>query len=288
VSGAKLASPIFIVGTVRSGTTLLAACLGEHPRIRAAAHELSAEWHSLGGVEIGSPEAPCAECTAADGEAITSEVRHRLQHGFERIFARERRRGEEIFLNKNPHLWNKLPFLRAAFPDARLIVASRDVRSTVLSNQMLWMKIAKRRGVRHHLPEDPAACWSLAPPGDDAAWDPERSFPGGSVTVLAEYWLRAYETIAREIGAFDRLLYAHHQTLVEDPEGELNRLVGGLGLEPMSMAGVPRIDPHRNRRWEVLLARREREELEAFLEAQSERVAALERRGITDPGPARG
>jgi len=270
-----LIKPVFVVGTVRSGTTLLAACLGEHPNIVYVTYELSPEWCQLGNIAIGSPGAGHTTCPPVTARHATPDVRERVRLGFAGLFAEENRKGEARFLSKNPHLWNKLPFLHAVFPDARLVVISRDLRSTVLSTQMLWIKLQRTFGVHHYLPREPDSCWHCARPEALAGHEPARVFPGGSVGVIAEYWLRTYETIQQTSELFDQVLHVTHRDLTAAPLDTLNRLLRALELAPMPRRKLPVIDPHRNRRWEKLLASREKRELTAFAEAHRDRIQKL-------------
>jgi hypothetical protein len=270
-----LQQPIFIVGTVRSGTTLLAGTLGRHPDIHYAEYELTPEWCDLAGIEIGSPGGPHTHCPPLGAEEVTDEVRDRVHRGFAEIHQRGAEHPQARFLNKNPHLSNKLPFLQAIFPNARLIICCRDLRSTVLSTQMLWMRLRRTYGVTHYLPHDPDQCWQLAHPERLEGLETERVFPGGSVAVLAEYWLNTYERIDRTAGVFDRPLLARHGDVVSDPQATLDRILEHVDLSPYPMERLPRIDPARNQRWDKLLARREREELEGYIESHESRIRAL-------------
>lgn len=262
-----LRQPLFLVGTVRSGTTYFARCVADHPQVINAGFELSKEWHELAGVEIATPGLPCVHCPPAGPEDVASldEVRA----GFARLHrAKGGWSGTRLF-NKSPHLWNKLPLVRALFPDAVLLVTSRDLRSTVASTKRLWEKMEKDWGVKHYLPEDAEACWSLE------GADPSRLFPGGDAAVLAEYWLRVYETIERESGAFRTVLSVRHQAFVDDPHGLLLRVERAAGLRPAVYPGFTEVMKDRNQRWRSILDEREQDALEAFVDAHRERISRL-------------
>lgn len=267
LSAPPLRRPIFLVGTVRSGTTYFARCLADHPQVVNAGFELSREWHELTGVQIATPGLPCVHCPPAGPEDVASldEVRA----GFARLhMAKGGWSGTRLF-NKSPHLWNKLPLVRALFPDAVLLVTSRDLRSTVASTKRLWEKMEQDWGVKHYLPEEPEACWSLE------GSNPARLFPGGDAAVLAEYWLRVYETIDREAGAFRTAIPVRHQAFVDDPCGLLLEVERAAGLRSADYPRLAEMQSDRNRRWPQILTAEEQLSVARFLEANGDRIARL-------------
>lgn len=263
-----LRRPIFLLGTVRSGTTYFARCVGDHPQVINAGFELSKEWHELAGIEIATPGLPCVHCPPAGPEAVAGRE-EQVRDGFARLHMSKGGWSGTHLFNKSPHLWNKLPLVRALFPDAVLLVTSRDLRSTVASAKRLWEKMEKDWGMKHYLPEDPAACWSLE------GSDPARLFPGGDAAVLAEYWLRVYETIEREAGAFRTVLPVRHQAFVADPHGLLREVERAAGLRPAAYPGLAEVRKDRNQRWRSILDEREQESLEAFVDTHRERIGRL-------------
>ncbi len=275
----EIQRPIFVVGTVRSGTTLLSRWLAQHPEVawvygEHAGYELAAEWCHFGGISMGVPGLATTDCPPLTTEAATAAVRTRLRAGFASLLAARAPGRDARFLNKNPHLWNKLPFLRAVFPDARLIVTTRDIRSTVLSTQVLWMRLGRAWRIRHHLPPEPDRCWRCLP-ADAVARGAERSFPGGDVAVLGEYWLRVHETLAAEAGRFESAVVVRHRDLLADPDGTLQRIMEVIGLPPRHLPPPVALDHERNERWRHLLTSGERRRLEGFVEAHRARITAL-------------
>jgi hypothetical protein len=278
VTATQLDRPIFIVGTVRSGTTLLAKSLGEHPAIqwgRDGDFELSSTWHRESHLKFGVPGLDCVDCSPAGESQTTNECCERVHAAFAKIHECGAGSSNARFLNKNPHLWNKLPFVRKAFPGACLIVTSRDVRSTVLSTQLLWMRLEKQHGLCHYLPRNPECCWSCIAAADACHYDPKRTFPGGDVAVLAEYWLRTYETIDAHLDDFETLLLVEHRRFVENPEQSLSDLHAALDLPPVAAPPETEIDPRRNHRWKSLLTSREQEQLDGWVDRHRRRIRAL-------------
>lgn len=274
--GRRLERPVFVVGTVRSGSTLLAGCLGEHPLIRYVGFELSGEWSRFGGAPIAGVETDDPHCPALGAEHASAARRDALHGRFAELLAEEGGKPGSTFLNKNPHLSNKLPFVRALFPDASLVVTGRDLRSTVASTKVLWtLTLTEDTGQRHYLPPDPDLCWSCSPPLPLGSTDPERTFPGGDVRVIAEYWLRTYETIDAELAAFERVVLVRHRDLVAAPRAVVSRVVGELGIEPRDFDLSLAVERGRNRRWSGILTSREQEDLEGFIAVHHDRIRAL-------------
>jgi len=162
------------------------------------------------------------------------------------------------------------------FPDACLVVAARDIRSTVASLKRLWESNYRKLGVRFYLPEDSGYCWSVSPPASARDWPAERTFPGGKVSVLAEYWLRTYEIIDRTVAGFDAAVLVKHGEFIRDPEQSLRRMFRELGLGDDFETELPvQIDVTRNERWRDTLTSGESDELEAFIATHRQRIERL-------------
>jgi hypothetical protein len=268
IAAPPLRRPLFLVGTVRSGTTYFARCVADHPQVINAGFELSREWHELAGIEIATPGLPCAHCPPAGPEAVAGRT-DQVRDGFARLHLSKGGWSGTRLFNKSPHLWNKLPLVRALFPDAVLLVTSRDLRSTVASTKRLWEKMEKDWQVRHYLPEDPEACWSVSGP------DPARLFPGGDAAVLADYWLRVYETIEREAGAFATVVPVRHEAFVADPVGVLRGVEQAAGLRAAGYPRLAELQTDRNRRWPQILTPEEQRSVDRFLEDHADRIVRL-------------
>jgi len=275
-----LRRPIFLVGTVRSGTTFFAYCLEDHPQVVNAGFELSREWHEIAGIEIATPGLPCAHCPAAGPETVGKPL-DEIRAGFARLHSAKGGWSATRFFNKSPHLWNKLPLVRALFPDAALLVTSRDLHSTVASTKRLWEKMETDWGMKHHLPEEPDACWDAMPPlsplspASGAGLDPARLFPGGDAAVLAEYWLRVYETIEREAASFRDVAPVRHADFTADPLATLREVERTAGLRPAAYPALAEVLHDRNRRWRQILTPEEQEAVARFVDEHRDRIARL-------------
>jgi hypothetical protein len=270
-----LERPIFLLGTVRSGTTLLARLLGAHPQVLYAGFELSQEWVEIAGMEIAGPGLPCPHCPPLGERDARPAAIPAIRSAFARLHLAKGGWSRTRLLNKNPHLWNKVDYLRALFPDACFVITSRDLASTVASTKLLWEKMAADWGVRHYLPEDRRACWSCIPPAAGEDLPTERLFPGGSAAVLAEYWLRTYEEIERALEGAPGVANVQHAELIEQPMDLLARVDEALGLSTQRTAIKEHLDAKRNRRWRDLLAPAEVQEIESFMVRERPRIETL-------------
>jgi hypothetical protein len=271
--------PIFIAGTVRSGTTILADCLGLHPQVQHIGFELSEHWSRL-GVEIACPDTEDAHCPPLAAGDATPERAERLQEGLARLMLVKGRGAGRRLLNKNPHFWNKLEFIRAVFPDAHLVVISRDLRSSVASTKRLWVKVEEGWGRKHYLPPQPDACWDCIPPRSPEELDPARLFPGGDVAYLAEYWLRTYEGIQKSLEGFRSFSIVRHRDFGTDARAVLTQVQAEAGLSSASYA-LPPIDSTRNDRWRDLLTGDEQQSLQAFIREHQDRIIRLRCADVT-------
>ncbi len=126
----NVTQPVFIVGTGRSGTTLLGKVLSLHRDV-GYLNEPKALWHAAVGDEdvIGSySETPGRYCLT--GDDATPEIIERFQRlygAYLRVVRRHR------VVDKYPEVIFRVPFVQAVFPDARFIWLLRDGRDTVAS-----------------------------------------------------------------------------------------------------------------------------------------------------------
>lgn len=123
-------SPVFIVGMPRSGTTLAASILSNHPSVGTAG-----ELPTIAELVLHLPKrigsgAPYPEVV----REITPAVASRLITEYEARLRRDVGPGVPHVIDKSPLNFRHLGFIAMLFPGARIIHCTRDPLDTCLSN----------------------------------------------------------------------------------------------------------------------------------------------------------
>jgi Sulfotransferase family len=150
--------PVFIVGSFRSGTSLMLSMLREHEALRSLPSEGFLLWNTF--------QHPRFKHWTSD-RATADDVRP-----FERRFIYStvsRVAGQKRFLDKTPRNVVRLLYLECLFPDATFLLIKRDGRDTVSSMIEGWRSY---HGASYRLPvplelgDYRSRLWSyLLPPG---------------------------------------------------------------------------------------------------------------------------
>jgi hypothetical protein len=126
----KIDRPIFIVGTGRSGTTILGVTLSMHKDV-GFLNEPKALWHAIYPYEdiIGSYSRGAARyrLLASDATRVVRENAFRLYGIYSAVI------GSCRIVDKYPELIFRLPFVLSIFPDAKFIFLARNGYATCKS-----------------------------------------------------------------------------------------------------------------------------------------------------------
>jgi Sulfotransferase family len=211
--------PIFIVGSPRSGTTLLFHMLRSHQNVWAMPSEGHTLWNAY--------QHPAKKAWSSD-RAVEGDMSPR-----ERAYvytAIHDLAGDRRFVDKTPKNVLKLPYLAALFPTARFVFIKRDGRSVVGSLIEGWQK---RRGISYRLPirlrlsDYDGRLWSfILPPG----W---RDLVGTSIADVAAFqYASSCEHVLADGAALPEGTFVEvsYETLVTDPGREAERLLDALEL----------------------------------------------------------
>lgn len=116
---------VFIVGSPRSGTTILSEVLDRHPAIT--------QWYEpyfIWDWDIGN-----LADDVRTPDMLTAESRAFIRKEFD-IF--RKKSGSQVVIDKSPEHCFKIPFVQAVFPDAKWIHILRDGRDVTLSIKREW------------------------------------------------------------------------------------------------------------------------------------------------------
>ena len=234
----RIQRPIFIIGCGRSGTKLLCDLIKTHPDIRETQGSPDGEDHvgwikhgkaiisGLGSTpEISRGHTGFDMCLSMDESHVNNEIIKEMHNYYSKTVLK----GDysKRIINKNPHLSNKLRYVKSIFPDAKFIHIIRDCLSVVAS----WKKIMTLQNKQViFLPDNKWPClWVLDAPEDenrDELFKNEKIFPGGGgVTLLAEYWIQINKNIEEQcIDFMDQLKVVRYEDLIDRPDAILKDL----------------------------------------------------------------
>jgi hypothetical protein len=239
---------VFLIGTGRSGSTLVHELLSRHPDVGflsnledrlplppAAGRFNNAVYRRIPAALTRKGRLRYAPSEAY--QALTREVSIMLAQSYRDLLAsdampwaverfrsffvkRARLQGKPLFVHKFTG-WPRAGFIRAALPDARFIHVVRDGRAVVASNlQVSWW--------RGYL--GPESMHQPIAPGYRAEWEASgRSF---AVLAAAE-WKSAMDAsvAARAATPEQQWLDVRFEDVLADPQAQFKEMLGFVGLE---------------------------------------------------------
>lgn len=253
----RLARPIFIVSSPRSGSTLLFETLARAPGL----FTIGGESHrTIEGVPAFS--VPARGWTSNRLEAIDAQAEpvEQLAEAFYtalRDRAGQPPSGAARLLEKTPKNALRVPFFDAAWPDSTFVFLYRDARQTIASMIEAWQSGHFRTYPR--LPGWSGPQWSmLLVPG----W---RSLDGlPLVEVIARQWAITMDILLDDLAALpaSRVVALDYDAFLADPPAAIERLAlrldlgwdEPLGAElPLSVTTVSRPAADKWRRHEAVI-----------------------------------
>ena len=237
----KIDKPIFILGVQRSGTTWFARAFSGHPEV--------AYWHEPRYVWIwGNSHKPDDVLTEQD---LTPKIKTHIEKKFSKYLTSQ---GKKRLCEKTPSNCLRIPFIHAAFPDAKIILILRDGRSIFRSTRE---KIVTNKGlglnwknVRRKAIQVPPWEWYLLLPrmgsfikkmlGLKLKYTGVRP-PGWKEQVgqlpinilIAKQWAKTIEIAVEEGRKLppDNYLELRYEELLSAPEDQLSQLADFLEIE---------------------------------------------------------
>jgi uncharacterized protein (TIGR03032 family) len=214
--------PIFIVSPPRSGGLLLASALARAPELRAANESDALDPPGLSG------EGPAGDRLDAS-DAGPEQITHARE-----AHATLAKAGPGRLLFSAPKHALRVPYLFAAFPDARFIYVHRDPEPAISAMQQAW---EAGENLRDPGPPD----WTGNPwsgpliPG----WEELRGTE--LQEIVARQWAVIAETVLADLEALpaDSWAVTDHTALLVDPKTHVDRICDFLGVAPSEEITAP-------------------------------------------------
>lgn len=252
----------FIIGSPRSGTTIISEVLGRHPDI-AQFYEPYFIWERHTGTGIDD---------VRTAEQATSDVIEYIDNEFN-IFLKKS--GKTLIVEKTPENSFRIPFINKIFPNARWIHALRDGRDATVSINREWIKrknIAQNKKIKdifyviwkmlerqpywrnrlqaikyeitQRAHQNSGPFFNKAKWGGNIGWGPR--FPGWKYTFSSmddllifnalqwKYSVEAVEQGFEQILPNERTLEIRYENFVKHPDSELEKIFRFLNISNMS------------------------------------------------------
>jgi hypothetical protein len=239
-AGPTVRAPILVIGSHRSGTSMMSRALGLHEDVGywEEPRHVWAWGHNYRGDD------------RLEARDATPRVARHIRNTFARFLAES---GRPRFLEKTPSNCLRLPFIHAVFPDARYIHIYRDGRAVVRSTREMmvsrgpdaewflprllgtpvweWPSFAPRvfRTLGSRLMGKGMRYWGPQPPGW-RAW--LRDDP--TYVMLAKQWAATVEPVLDFAERVDRSqwLDVRYEEFVEKPHERMLEILEFAGLPP--------------------------------------------------------
>ncbi|MEM6851720.1 MAG: sulfotransferase [Pseudomonadota bacterium] len=233
----RVDAPVFIIGTGRSGTTILGVVLSAHPHA-AFLNEPKALWHFAQGDEdiIGSYAGAPGRLHLSASDA-GAPARRKLARVYGALL---RLTGARVVIDKYPEFAFRVAYARALFPDAKFLFLVRDGRDVTASISG-W---SQRNGVseageRHDWWGRNDQKWRILV-DETVGSDPAFAARAADLAAMEDHNLRAaYEWVvtmraglAAEAAHGDAILRVSYERLCAQPRPVLEEVSAFCGLAP--------------------------------------------------------
>ena len=260
----KLKPPIFLLGNVRSGTTMIQNFFAEHPDI--------VRWFEPRTVWVYA--APRRKHDRFDA----SDARPRVKRYIRKRFLKYQRMhdGRRI-MEKTPSNMMRIPYVEAIFPESKYLYLVREPLAQLSSSEIEWQKPINRWKAWSRVKETPktqlyyyagrafmdhfkvrvlkhrhVSVWGVRYPG---IYDDLKTLT--TEEVIAKQWVACSQQAEADLATIDpaKVLRMRYEDFVADPVTNFNRILEHFDLDmPRELAASvkTKTDPSRQQKWKRL------------------------------------
>jgi hypothetical protein len=255
----RLARPLIVIAAPRSGSTLLFETLAQAPGLFTVGGESHSQFEAIAALRpsLNGPQSNRADATAAT-PAVVAELHQRFRSALRDRDGLAPGIGAPRLLEKTPKNALRVPFLDAAFPDARYVYLYRDFEENVASIIDGWE--SGQFVMYPKLPGWKGLPWSfLLVPG----W---QDLIGADVPMIAAtQWLRTQSVLLDDLDKLprERVHALTYREFVADPTRAVQAICRFASLDwdrplpatlPLSRHTLTPPDPDKWRRHEAAIA----------------------------------
>ncbi len=260
----ELHPPVFLLGNVRSGTTLVQDLFGLHPRV--------AKWFEPRTVWMYAD--PGRDHDRFDSSDASPRVKRYIRKRFLRY---QREHDNKVVMEKTPSNLLRLPYMHAIFPESKYVYVVRHPFAYLSSAEFRWRQAVHLRRVIERFLEAPKT--QLHHYAGRLFWDHFRKkvlktkhvsvwgvrYPGvmddikvmSTEEVIARQWARCCDQIEQDIDAIgrDRVHCIRYEDLVANSLEVFTGVLAHFGYEmtdEIETALHEQIDPSRGDKWHRL------------------------------------
>ncbi len=260
----ELKPPIFLLGNVRSGTTMMWAYFDLHPDVKS--------WYEPRTVWVYAD--PCRKHDRFDADDATPRVTRYIRNRFLRY--QKSHSGRRV-MEKTPSNLVRIPYVQKIFPEAKYLYMVRNPLSYLSSSEIKWRKAITLKHMAERLWESPTSqlpyygarlfldhfrkkvlrkkhvsVWGIRYEGiynDIKTMEVEQ--------VIAKQWAYASRQAAEDLKQVDpsKVLYMRYEDFVADPGQKFATICRHFDL-PVNEDVLQKVnadaDPNRQTKWKRL------------------------------------